>query len=74
MRKSRKLDRGLNSVSKRIGERERFPNRYPAEMVRNAYQGIGSEYETKPLAILSWLKRHFICARILLKLACVMPK
>ena len=28
----------------------------------------------KPLAILSWLKRHFICARILLKLACVMPK
>ena len=28
----------------------------------------------EPLAILSWLKRHFICARILLKLACVMPK
>ena len=30
--------------------------------------------DPKPLAILSWLKRHFICARILLKLACVMPK
>ena len=23
---------------------------------------------------LNWLKRYFICARILLKLACVMPK
>ena len=27
-----------------------------------------------PFRNLSWLKRHFICARILLKLACVMPK
>ena len=32
MRKSRKLGKGLKSVSKRIGERERFPNRYPSEM------------------------------------------
>ena len=37
MRKSRKLDRGLNSVSKRIGERERFPNRYPSEMQIQRY-------------------------------------
>ena len=36
--------------------------------------GILMKEDSELKSYLSWLKRHFICARILLKLACVMPK